>query len=54
MRGLWIDDPDTGTKFRLGNVSYEMAAEFARHGNRRAMTDVMRHPHFGFWVEKTF
>lgn len=53
-RGLWINDPDTGTKVRFGNISLEMAQEFYRQGNTRAGQEVMKKPTIGLWFSKEF
>jgi hypothetical protein len=53
-RGLWVDDRDTGTKIRLGEVGREMAYNLYGQGNRRAAEQAMRKPHFGLWFSKTF
>lgn len=53
-RGLWIDDADTGTRARLGEVGYEMAATLAGQGNIAAARQALARPHFGLWFSKTF
>ena len=53
-RGLWVDDPGTGTRIRLGEVGREMAATLAEQGNTPAMRQVMKKPHYGLWFSKTF
>ncbi len=53
-RGFWINDPDTGTKVRLGNISPDMAQEFYRQGNTRAGREAMKAPVFGLWLSRDF
>lgn len=53
-RGLWIDDKDTGTRVRLGEVGMEMAMTLTEQGNIRAAREAMWKPHFGLWLSKTF
>lgn len=53
-RGLWIDDPDTGTKFRLGEVSVNLAMAMAEHGNVRAAREAMGRVHLGAFLERRF
>lgn len=53
-RGVWVDDTITGTKFRIGEVSTNLAMTLTEHGNRRAAEEAMRRPHFGFWLSKEF
>ena len=53
-RGLWIDDRDTGTKFRLGEVSSNLATTFAEAGNTHLTREALAKPHVGFFFSKTF
>lgn len=52
-RGLWLDDPDTGTAMRLGEVGRELAASLAPH-NAAASRSALSRPHIGLWFSKTF
>jgi hypothetical protein len=49
-----VDDKQTGTKIRLGEVGQEMAYTLYEQGNRRAAEQAMQRPHFGLWFSKTF
>jgi hypothetical protein len=53
-RGLWINDKDTGTRVRLGEVGMEMAMTLAKQGNMRAAHEAMSKPHVGLWFSKEF
>lgn len=53
-RGLWVDDKDTGTRLRIGEVGWEMAYDLYEQGNRRAAEQALKKPHFGLWFSKTF
>lgn len=52
-RGLWIDDPDTGTSVRLGAVGPELAQSLAAR-NPAAAREALARPHFGLWFSKKF
>ncbi len=53
-RGLWVNDPETGTKIRIGDVGQEMACTFAEQGNMRLAREAMAKPHMGVWFSKSF
>ena len=53
-RGLWIDDRETGTRFRLGEIGMDMAYHLTEIGNTRAARQVMSKPHAGFIFSKSF
>lgn len=53
-RGLWIDDPDTGTRARIGMVGLDMAYDLYARGEKRLAEEVVRKPRFGIFVSKTF
>jgi hypothetical protein len=53
-RGLWIDDKDTGTRVRLGEVSMEMAMTLAEQGNLSAAKQAISKPRIGFFWQRRF
>jgi hypothetical protein len=51
---LWINDPATGTRVRLGEVGQELAYSLAEQGNMQLAREAWSKPHVGFWFSKTF
>lgn len=53
-RGLWIDDPAAGARFRLGLVGLDLAGDFYSRGQRRLAEEALSKPRLGVFVERRF
>lgn len=65
-RGFWVNDRQSGLRVRLGDVSANLAGEFARTAADRraasrdrqtAMREVRKlatRPRFGLWISREF
>jgi hypothetical protein len=53
-RGLWVNDPDAGTRIRLGDIGREMAYNAFATGNARMGRELLQGPVIGLWFSKSF